>query len=113
MISTVSPTSYPWSSAVPASMTTSFAAAGHRPSRTFSGLNCASAGAVSMPNPKVGAPSELTASPSRQDLRVALVEHRSGRERDPVDATHRLEQRRVDGRARRRSPSIEMSSPFP
>ncbi len=38
-ISTASPTAYPWSSAVPASMTTSSGAAGHVPSTTFSGLN--------------------------------------------------------------------------
>ena len=47
-----------------------------------------------MPNPNVGAPSELTAFPSRrEDLRVALVEHRARGERDAVDAAHRLEQR--------------------
>jgi hypothetical protein len=62
--STVSPSAYSCPSAVPASITISSGEDGHRPSSRFSGLNCAYSGLVSIPNPKLGAPPVLTASPS-------------------------------------------------
>ena len=115
MISTVSPTSYPCSSAVPASMTTSSAAAGQRPSRTFSGLNCASAGAVSMPNPNVGAALGADGLAfGREDLRVVS---RRGRSRSRARPRRpRARSRAADastGGVGGYSPSIEMSSPLP
>ena len=57
---------------------------------------------MSIPKPSVGQPSEFTASPSAVRIFVlSLVEHAPGRERDPVDAAHDVEQRRVDRRRRR------------
>ena len=112
--STVSPTPYPCSSAVPASMTTSFAADGHRPSNSWSGLNRAISGDVSIPNPSVGHPSELTASPSgvrtfvfcsSSTLPVASATPSAPRTVSSTDSS--------TGGLGGFSPSTEMSRPFP
>ena len=113
-ISTVSPTAYPCSSAVPASMTTSSSAAGQRPSKRSSGLKRASAGSVSMPKPSVGQPSEFTASPS--EVRIFVFRSSSTLPvASATSSTSRTTSRSEasTGGAGGFSPSIEMSRPLP
>ena len=63
-ISIVSPSAKSSRSAVPASTTTSPSPSGQRPSSRLSGLKREYSGAVSIPNPKLGAPFVFTALPS-------------------------------------------------
>ena len=71
-ISTVSPSAKSCPPTVPASITTSPAADGQRPSWRFSGLNRSYSSPVSIPNPKLGAPPVLTASPSGSRIFVLV-----------------------------------------
>ena len=65
---TSSPSLKFWSSAVLTPMTTSSPLVAQRPSTSFSGLNLAYCGLVSMPNPNEGAPPVSIALPLRSRI---------------------------------------------